>query len=71
MNKFFNGFLSYSRRPQNAGRRLKQGSHYMLEDHMKSLALSYALPSACALGLIAYAEAVFWGLLPIMQALAE
>lgn len=43
----------------------------MLEDHMKSLALSYALPSACALGLIAYAEAVFWGLLPIMQALAE
>lgn len=38
---------------------------------MKSLALSYALASACALGLIAYAEAVFWGLLPIMQALAE
>lgn len=71
MNKFFNGFLSYSRRPAFCGRRLEQGSHYMLEDHMKSLALSYALPSACALGLIAYAEAVFWGLLPIMQAFAE
>lgn len=37
---------------------------------MRNLALSYALPAACALGLILYSEALFWGLLPLMRAFA-